>query len=59
MSELSREIGEAYLNAVAATGAAGLVSLDSSCLLHLQALKAPPARDLKFYHLAEVLTMDG
>ena len=57
--ELSREIGEAYLTAVAAIGAAGLVSLDSSCLLHLQALKVPPARDLKFYHLAEVLTMDG
>jgi L-lactate dehydrogenase complex protein LldE len=51
--ELSREIGEAYLAAVAATGAEGLVSLDYSCLLHLQSLAAP--RDLKFYHLAEIL----
>ncbi len=57
--ELSREIGEAYLAAVAATGAAGLVSLDYSCLLHLQGLSVPPARDLRFYHLAEVLTMAG
>jgi L-lactate dehydrogenase complex protein LldE len=52
--ELSREIGEAYLAAVAATGAEGLVSLDYSCLLHLQSLATP--RDLNFYHLAEVLT---
>ena len=35
---LSRDIGEAYLAAVTATGAAGLVSLDYSCLLHLQGL---------------------
>jgi L-lactate dehydrogenase complex protein LldE len=55
--ELSREMGEAYLTAVAATGAAGLVSLDYSCLLHLQGLGVPAARDLKFYHLAEILTM--
>jgi L-lactate dehydrogenase complex protein LldE len=54
--DLSREIGEAYLAAVTATGADGLVSLDYSCLLHLQGLHALPARDLKFYHLAEVLT---
>ncbi|HZE21650.1 MAG TPA: (Fe-S)-binding protein, partial [Desulfobaccales bacterium] len=53
--ELSREIGEAYLAAVAATGADGLVSLDYSCLLHLQSLAAP--RNLKFYHLAEILTV--
>jgi L-lactate dehydrogenase complex protein LldE len=55
--ELSREMGEAYLAAVAATGAAGLVSLDYSCLLHLQGLDAPLARDLKFYYLAEILAM--
>jgi L-lactate dehydrogenase complex protein LldE len=57
--ELSRDIGEAYLNAITATGASGLVSLDSSCLLHLRGLDLPPARDLKFYHLAEILLMDG
>jgi L-lactate dehydrogenase complex protein LldE len=54
---LSREIGEAYLAAVSATGASGLVSLDYSCLLHLQGLNIPLARDLKFYHLAEIMTM--
>ena len=56
--ELSREIGEAYLAAVAATGAAGLVSLDYSCLLHLRGGRAP-GRNLKFYHLAEILAMNG
>ena len=54
---LSRDIGEAYLAAVSATGASGLVSLDYSCLLHLQGLGVAPARDLKFYHLAEIMTM--
>lgn len=54
--ELSREIGAAYLAAVSATGAAGLVSLDYSCLLHLQGLGVAAARDLKFYHLAEIMT---
>lgn len=53
--ELSREIGEAYLAAVAATGASGLVSLDYSCLLHLQGLGVPAARTLNFYYLAEIL----
>jgi L-lactate dehydrogenase complex protein LldE len=53
--ELSREIGEAYLTAVAATGASGLVSLDYSCLLHLQGLRVPAARKLNFYYLAEIL----
>ena len=56
---LSRDIGEAYLAAVSATGASGLVSLDYSCLLHLQGLGVAPARDLKFYHLAEIMTMTG
>lgn len=54
---LSRDIGEAYLAAVTATGASGLVSLDYSCLLHLRGLGVAPARDLKFYHLAEILAM--
>jgi L-lactate dehydrogenase complex protein LldE len=57
--ELSREIGEAYLAAVTATGAQGLVSPDYSCLLHLRGLGVPFARDLKFFHLAEVLMMGG
>jgi L-lactate dehydrogenase complex protein LldE len=54
---LSRDIGEAYLAAVSATGASGLVSLDYSCLLHLQGLGVALSRDLKFYHLAEIMTM--
>jgi L-lactate dehydrogenase complex protein LldE len=53
--ELSREIGEAYLTAVAATGASGLVSLDYSCLLHLQGLGVPAAGKVNFYYLAEIL----
>ena len=53
---LSRNIGEAYLAAVSATGAAGLVSLDYSCLLHLQGLGRAAVRDLKFYHLAEIMS---
>jgi len=56
---LSRDIGEAYLAAVTATGAKGLVSLDYSCLLHLQGLGVPLAQNLSFYHLAEILTMTG
>jgi L-lactate dehydrogenase complex protein LldE len=56
---LSRDMGEAYLAAVSATGASGLVSLDYSCLLHLQGLGVAPAQNLKFYHLAEIMTMTG
>jgi L-lactate dehydrogenase complex protein LldE len=56
---LSREIGAAYLAAVTATGAGGLVSLDYSCLLHLQGLDAAPARDLRFFHLAEIVILGG
>ena len=55
--ELSRDMGEAYLAAVTATGASGLVSLDYSCLLHLQGLGVAPAQNLSFYHLAEILAM--
>jgi L-lactate dehydrogenase complex protein LldE len=53
--EISRKIGEAYLAAIVAAGATGLVSLDYSCLIHLQGLGSPQARHLKFYHLAEIL----
>lgn len=56
---LSRDIGEAYLAALTATGASGLVSLDYSCLLHLQGLGVAPAQNLSFYHLAEILAMSG
>jgi L-lactate dehydrogenase complex protein LldE len=56
---LARDMGEAYLAAVTATGAGGLVSLDYSCLLHLRGLGVAPARDLSFYHLAEVLMRGG
>ena len=53
--DLAGEIGEAYLEAVAATGAQGLVSLDYSCLMHLRGLAAARGRDLQFFHLAEIL----
>jgi L-lactate dehydrogenase complex protein LldE len=56
---LSRDMGQAYLAAVTATGAAGMVSLDYSCLLHLRGLEVAPARDLLFYHLAELLALGG
>jgi len=57
--DLSREMGAAYLAAVSATGASGLVSLDYSCLLHLQGLGLAPARNLNFFHLAEIMIMSG
>lgn len=53
--DLAGEIGTAYLEAVLATGARGLVSLDYSCLMHLQPLAAARGWDLQFFHLAEVL----
>jgi L-lactate dehydrogenase complex protein LldE len=53
--ELSRALGQAYLEAVSATGARGLVSLDWSCLQHLQGVAAASGRDLQFFHLAEIL----
>lgn len=53
--ELSRTMGEAYLEAVRDTGAQGLVSLDYSCLQHLQGVAALRGWDLEFFHLAEVL----
>jgi len=53
--DLSREMGEAYLEAVRDTGARGLVSLDYSCLLHLRGLAAARGWDLQFFHLAEIL----
>jgi L-lactate dehydrogenase complex protein LldE len=52
---LSREMGEVYLEAVRATGARGLVSLDYSCLLHLKDVAAARGWDLQFFHLAEIL----
>ncbi len=56
---LARDMGEAYLEACAATGAGGLVSLDYSCLLHLRGLGAVPARNFSYYHLAEILMWGG
>lgn len=53
--DLARQIGEAYLDAVLATGATGLVSLDASCFLHLRGVAAARGFDLEFYHLAEIL----
>ena len=52
---LSRDIGEAYLEAVKATGAQGLVSLEASCLLHLKEIAQDRGMKMQFLHLAEVL----
>lgn len=54
--ELSQAMAAAYLEAVKATGADGLVSLDYSCLLHLKAIAASRGWDLELFHLAELLT---
>ncbi|MFW6127472.1 MAG: (Fe-S)-binding protein [Thermodesulfobacteriota bacterium] len=53
--ELAWAIGQSYLEAVAATGATGLISLDASCFLHLQGVAESMGLNLDFYHLAEVL----
>lgn len=53
--ELAQAIGQAYLEAVLATGATGLVSLDASCFLHLRGVAESMGVNLGFYHLAEVL----
>jgi L-lactate dehydrogenase complex protein LldE len=53
--ELARAIGQAYLDAVVATGATGLVSLDASCFLHLRGVAQSLGLKLDFYHLAEIL----
>jgi L-lactate dehydrogenase complex protein LldE len=53
--ELAQAIGQAYLEAVVATGATGLISLDASCFLHLRGVAQSMGLNLDFYHLAEVL----
>lgn len=53
--DLARAIGEAYLEAVVATGATGLISLDASCFLHLRGVAESMGLTLEFYHLAEIL----
>jgi len=53
--DLARAIGQAYLEAVVATGATGLISLDASCFLHLRGVADSMGLNLEFYHLAEVL----
>jgi L-lactate dehydrogenase complex protein LldE len=53
--DLAQAIGQAYLEAVIATGATGLVSLDASCFLHLRGVAASQGFNLKFHHLAEIL----
>jgi L-lactate dehydrogenase complex protein LldE len=53
--DLARAIGQAYLEAVVATGATGLISLDASCFLHLRGVAESMGLNLEFYHLAEIL----
>ncbi|MCL6622222.1 MAG: (Fe-S)-binding protein [Syntrophobacterales bacterium] len=51
----ARVIGEAYLEAVLATGATGLVSPDWGCFLHLKPLAAAAHLPVSFHYLAELL----
>lgn len=53
--DLAGIIGQAYLEAVLATGARGLVSLDPGCLLHLRSVAGNRGLKLDLYYLAEVL----
>lgn len=53
--DLARHMATAYLEAVLATGATGLVTLEGGCLLHLQRVARNQGLDLEFYHLAEIL----
>jgi L-lactate dehydrogenase complex protein LldE len=53
--DLAQAIGQAYLEAVVATGATGLISLDASCFLHLRGVAESMGVNLGFYHLAEIL----
>lgn len=52
---LSQAIGLSYLEAAAATGATGIVSTDSGCLLHLQGLLAGQGRSWPTWQLVEFL----
>ncbi len=53
--ELSQIIGWRYLQAVAATATAVVVSPDVGCLLHLRALAQTQNLSLRFLHLAQFL----
>lgn len=53
--DLAAEIGRAYLKAVRATGATGLISPDWGCFLHLKPLAARENLPLTFHHLAQIL----
>jgi len=53
--DIAAEIGLAYLAAVREAGAQGLVSLDYSCLMHLEGLAQGRGWDMQFLHLAQVL----
>ncbi len=54
--EIAATIGTAYLQAVDAAGARGLVTLEVGCALHLRSLAAAAGLPLEFLHLAQVLT---
>jgi len=52
---ISSAMGESKCEAVVATGADYLISLDSSCLMHIQGLLEKQGRKVRCLHLAEVL----
>ena len=53
--EISGGMGRAKLEALQRTGAEAVVSLDSSCLLHLHGMLSRAGLDFRTLHLAEVL----
>ncbi|WCJ58795.1 (Fe-S)-binding protein [Fontisphaera persica] len=52
---ISTAMGEGKCQAIAGTGADYVISLDSSCLMHLQGLLARQGKNIRCLHLAEVL----
>jgi L-lactate dehydrogenase complex protein LldE len=52
---ISTAMGEQKCAAVAETGADYLISLDSSCLMHIQGMFDKQGKQMKSLHLAEVL----
>jgi len=53
--EISGGMGRAKIEAIRSTGAGAVVSIDSSCLLHIGGLLSRAGMDIRTLHLAEVL----
>jgi L-lactate dehydrogenase complex protein LldE len=53
--EISGGMGRAKIEAIRSTGAGAVVSIDSSCLLHIGGMLSRAGMDIRTLHLAEVL----